>query len=125
VDSLFSHIKKTSIEDLVRRGELKAHINIRTFSPPDSLGVQYAINETNIYLSMNNETKGHQETTEDNTSGGVSLNVGEESEKKTTEEIKDIDRRPFRIPGWVWWVAGLIGAGFIVFKVKDWIKRFV
>ncbi|MDR0713878.1 MAG: hypothetical protein LBF89_06435 [Bacteroidales bacterium] len=99
-------------------------INIRTFSLPDSLGIQYLLSETNIDLSMNDETKGHQETTEDSTSGSGSLNAGYESADETVEEVKEIDRRPFRIPVWVWWVAGAIGAGFIVFKAKDWLKWF-
>jgi hypothetical protein len=79
MDSSFSHTSLTSVGDLMHHGELAAHINIRTFSLPDSLGIQYLLSETNIDLSMNDETKGHQETAEDSTSGSRSINVEDES----------------------------------------------
>ncbi|MDR3140620.1 MAG: hypothetical protein LBU37_02665 [Tannerellaceae bacterium] len=124
-DSLFSRTKQTNIEDLIHRGVLKANIYIRTFSSPDSLGVQHLLTETGIDLSMSGETKERRESSENNTSGGGSLNTGYKSGNETVEETKDIDRRPFRIPGWVWWTAGAIGAGVLVFKAKDWVKKLI
>ena len=123
IDSIFSQTRLLNMEDVSRRGELSAHINIRTFSSPDSLGAQYVVSETNIDLVANEETQLHQERAEDHASGGGSLNAGQESGSSAAEETKDMDRRPFRIPAWVWWVAGVIGAGCVVFKAKDWFKK--
>ncbi|MDR1557293.1 MAG: hypothetical protein LBS88_09745 [Tannerellaceae bacterium] len=125
MDSLVFETRETGVVDMIRRGELKAHINIRTFSAPDSTGQQYLLSETDIKLSMSDEAEEHEEAAKNGVLTAGSLQTDAKSASKTAEETKDIDRRPFRIPGWVWWVAGLIGVGFIVFKVKDWIKRFV
>lgn len=115
-DSSFLNIDKKSFEDLLKREKLKAIINIKKYSDPDSLGQQHVEEEINIDLTNESETNVSKSDSTAVRSGEENItDIKIKENEEITEDTKK-DNRPF--PMWVWWALGISILLLVIYKAK-------